>query len=58
MLYLLEVDLFGMILEALDLKFGWFVVFLSELFLHKVPPVAQQHFSIAGWFRINGGSGN
>ncbi|KJG10240.1 SM-20 protein [Photobacterium kishitanii] len=45
-------------LATLDPKAGRLVVFLSELFPHEVLPVTQQRFSIAGWFRTNGVSGN
>ncbi|PSV43427.1 MULTISPECIES: 2OG-Fe(II) oxygenase [unclassified Photobacterium] len=45
-------------LATLDPKAGRLVVFLSEFFPHEVLPATQRRFSIAGWFRTNGVTGN
>ncbi|AEH34780.1 SM-20 protein [Vibrio anguillarum] len=37
---------------------GRLLVFLSERFPHEVQPTNAERFSIAGWFRINGVTGN
>lgn len=38
-------------------KAGRLVTFLSEAFPHEVLPAKRQRFSIAGWYRLNGMSG-
>ncbi|PSU26573.1 hypothetical protein CTM97_20855 [Photobacterium phosphoreum] len=42
----------------LEPQAGRLVVFLSEQLSHDALPVTLQRFSITGWFRTNGVSGN
>lgn len=38
--------------------YGTLVVFLSEEFPHEVLPAHRDRYSIAGWYRVNGSTGN
>lgn len=39
-------------------EFGTVVLFLSEEFPHEVLPATRPRWSVAGWFRVNAGSGS
>lgn len=51
-------DMEDNLLKTLEPKAGRLVVFLSENFPHEVLPVQRERFSIAGWFRTNGVTGD
>lgn len=45
-------------LATIEPKAGRLLVFFSEQFPHEVLPTNTERYSIAGWFRVNGVSGN
>lgn len=45
-------------LARIEPKAGRLLVFFSEQFPHEVLPTNTERYSIAGWFRVNGVSGN
>ncbi|NVD06811.1 SM-20 protein [Vibrio sp. JPW-9-11-11] len=45
-------------LATVEPKAGRLLVFFSEQFPHEVKPTNTERYSIAGWFRVNGVSGN